>query len=270
MINTLFIDLDGTLLNKDTKLSKINNQALKQAIKQNINVVLVSGRPIGFVKHIASLIDPKVQCIGFNGGYSENLLSFPIDLETRKKLDKIMKKYDLLVMLKTLDHVYSSKVVIGNLIYHVEEDKKIAFDEYVEIDTLLDETVYKYIGQFNEDTLIEEVKQDVEPLHLNFTIYPDRQFEFNHPQANKGDAIRTYCKHHNLNIENCACIGDNDNDISMFKLGAFNIVMANAQSHVKHYAHYVTRHHHEDGVAHVVTKILNNELNLSSCQKMIN
>ncbi len=261
MINTLFIDLDGTLLNKETTLSQENKLTLRKAIDANINVVLVSGRPIGFVNYIASLIDPRVQTIGFNGGYSKKLISFPLAVDTRIKLDKIMKKYDLLVMLKTLDHVYSSKTVIEELIYTIQDNQKVAYDEYVDIDTLIDKTIYKYIGAFNENTVIEEVKKEVESLAINFTVYTNRQFEFNHLQANKGDAVSSYCKHHNINIKNCALFGDNDNDISMFKLGGFNIVMDNAKKHVKHYAHFITLDHHKEGVAYAVTKILNNELN---------
>lgn len=51
MIKLIAIDLDGTLLNEEKKISSENKQALAQAKAQGVKIVLCTGRPLAAMAH---------------------------------------------------------------------------------------------------------------------------------------------------------------------------------------------------------------------------
>ncbi len=247
MSKTLFIDLDGTLMKKDLSLSSNNIQALKRALNQGNQIVLTSGRPILFTKYIAAKIDSRVQCIGFNGAYSEIGIDIIIPYETLLEVNQIAKKYNLQLLAKSLNHVYSNKEIISYFAYKISDNEQVSYSEHID---------YKFLGMYNHQKDIEEVKKAFKSLPINFESKGNRGYEITNQYATKGEAVLTFCNKKNISLKDCICIGDDYNDISMFKLGAYNVVMMNADDKIKKYAHFIAPHFEEDAVAYVIEKLL--------------
>lgn len=55
---------------------------------------------------------------------------------------------------------------------------------------------------------------------------------------------------------NCIAIGDDENDISMFKTCGYSVAMGNALPNVKSIADYVTLDNEHDGVAYFIQQKL--------------
>ncbi|QNO15408.1 HAD hydrolase family protein [Alkalicella caledoniensis] len=51
--------------------------------------------------------------------------------------------------------------------------------------------------------------------------------------GNKGNGLKTMARHFNISIDNTVAIGDERNDIPMFKVAGLSIAMGNAEEEVK-------------------------------------
>ena len=64
---TIFVDLDGTLLNKYGIVTEETKEEIKQTIKKGNEVIIASGRPIDSIKTIAKEIGSENYFIAGNG-----------------------------------------------------------------------------------------------------------------------------------------------------------------------------------------------------------
>ena len=72
----------------------------------------------------------------------------------------------------------------------------------------------------------------------------------------KGTGIRNLKKYLNLKTENVMCIGDSENDVSMFKECGYKVAMKNGIDKLKDMADFITLDVSEDGVAYAIKKLL--------------
>ena len=70
MYKLIALDMDGTLLNDEKKISSANYEAIQKARENGVKVVLASGRPlVGFKKYLEELdlISKDDYAVAFNG-----------------------------------------------------------------------------------------------------------------------------------------------------------------------------------------------------------
>lgn len=68
MVKLIGIDMDGTLLDPQSKLSEENIKAIKYATSKGIDVVIASGRPVcESMRDYYKLLGLKSYYVGFNG-----------------------------------------------------------------------------------------------------------------------------------------------------------------------------------------------------------
>src|SRR5215472_12323619 len=67
MIRLLAIDIDGTLLDSRARLPDAHRDALIDAVAQNVEVALVTGRSFHFTKPIADLLPIPLTLVTNNG-----------------------------------------------------------------------------------------------------------------------------------------------------------------------------------------------------------
>ena len=71
MIRLIAIDLDGTLLDREKKISSRNRLAIRKAKEQGVKVVICTGRPLKAIESFLvelDLLDEEDYCVTFNGG----------------------------------------------------------------------------------------------------------------------------------------------------------------------------------------------------------
>ena len=74
---------------------------------------------------------------------------------------------------------------------------------------------------------------------------------------NKGSAVKDFCEIWGISPSECVAVGDEGNDVAMFKVAGVGVAMINALPDVKAHADYITaKTNDEDGVAEVVYKFL--------------
>ena len=80
-------------------------------------------------------------------------------------------------------------------------------------------------------------------------------FSFVSKNTSKGTAIDKYCKIFSIPKEKVICIGNDYNDIPMFKSSGMSIAVKNATEEVLELADYITDSNNDDGVAKVLEKL---------------
>ena len=94
----LVLDIDGTLLNSEKKISKKTKDALKDAQESGVIVVLASGRPTQGIVSIAQEIGLDKYggyILSFNGAIVTNIQTGEVVFETVLPHHKIKELYDL-------------------------------------------------------------------------------------------------------------------------------------------------------------------------------
>ena len=73
-----------------------------------------------------------------------------------------------------------------------------------------------------------------------------------HPTANKGVVVERLSSYFKIPLEQIATLGDQLNDVLMFKRSGLSIAMANASEEVQNQATYVTDSHEDEGFAKAI------------------
>lgn len=261
MYKAVFIDIDGTLRNDKRETSKRTKDAIKKCIEKGILVVICSGRPKQSAEEIS--IDSKASpyIITSNGAqvfdYKENKTIFlnPMDKKSCKKIYDIAIENDC------------------KFIMNLEENRVITRidDAAAPTDILLDDPIDDFIEKHDimqcliQDYSFEKIKslkskvEEIKEVEIknqskaltNPNIMPNETTYYDIADINtsKGLGVREFCKYYNLDQKETIAIGDDYNDISMFKEVGLSVAMGNANDDVKSKADIITKTNNEDGVA---------------------
>lgn len=266
-MNTVFIDIDGTLTTSQKKLSEKTIKVFKQLKTKGIKCILISGRPRAYVENLSKQVNASSYIVSTNGSdiynyeTGETICQKAIKTKILLKLFELMLKYDITAKYQSGNTVYTNKDT--NSKYETKTcflaDLKIFFD---------DKKITQVVFQDMNVNLIKEAKKEVQKLKslkvvnqastLNNPILINKNgisyIDINSSKINKGFAVKTLCKHLNIKLKDVICIGDGENDLSMFKLAGKSVAMANARAEIKNHADETTLSNDEDGVATFLEK----------------
>lgn len=274
MIKLIALDLDGTLLTTEKKLTNHTKEVLEQALSQGIHVVPATGRPFcGIPKEILAL-DGIRYIIAANG-------SSVYDLKEQKLLhEACMDKESVLDMVKEMKSVsVAPEVFIDGFGYCEEQTLKrnityAANDgirEYFKttrkpVKNLVDflETttgkIQKVAVIFRPlaDGTLEGKKEVLELLQKYDSITAVSgipiNIEVTSKEATKGNGIRFLASYLGISIDEVMACGDSGNDKEMLLAAGMGVAMGNATDEVKEVADYITKSNEEDGAAFAIEK----------------
>jgi len=111
-IKLIALDLDGTTLDKSSRLSDGNRQALEEAIRRGVHVVIATGRAFSVVPPEVLQIDGMEYIITSNGAEMRNLVSDRLIYSNYIAPGVIEKLYGFLK-----DHPFMTEVFTGGKAY---------------------------------------------------------------------------------------------------------------------------------------------------------
>lgn len=272
-VKIIFSDIDGTIIegkNPNQSVSQKTKDIVKKLKKENVRLVLVTGRPYYGVKNIAK-----------NLGITNSYIISQQGAEIAHQNEKIISK-------ECIDHEEAVKLI--NFIENFKKSNNLNFNEAVFIDGKPYSTKsfkcpntweiinavksYSDLGQNYQVSKIliyepnpkdiviiqAELKKNFPELLIDLgTSY---FVEINSAKASKGAAVQKLANILGIDLKNAAVIGDGENDISMFKpvksAGGVTIAVKNAMPKLKENACYETTAVTNDGFANAVDKILKN------------
>ncbi|MEC1290623.1 Cof-type HAD-IIB family hydrolase [Bacillus mojavensis] len=280
------IDLDGTLLNSKHQVSSENENALRQAQQEGIEVVVSTGRAYFDVVSIFQPLGIKTWVISANGAVIHDPDGSLFHSET---IDK-KRAFDILSWLESENYYYEvftdASIYTpqnGRQLLDVELDRVKSANPEADLSVLIQaaevqysQSGFAYIDTFQE--LFEEDKQIDFYNILGFSFFKeklkagwqryqhdkdltlvssaDHNFELSSKKASKGQALERLAKRLNIPMNETAAVGDSLNDKSMLEAAGKGVAMGNAREDIKAIAGAVTLTNDEHGVAHMIRHLL--------------
>ncbi|MFK4997896.1 Cof-type HAD-IIB family hydrolase [Bacillus sp. N9] len=261
MVKLIAIDLDGTLLNEESQISKENLEALEFAQANGVEVVIATGRAHFDVQHIFKETGLKTWIIGANGATihqpnGELFHSVSINrqdafqilnwLEQEGYYYEIFSNDSILspqngreLLAIEMDRVNSANPEIGNeqLIKAAEKQYSQNGFSYISsykelIDTDVD--IYNILAfSFDEEKLQRGKAKFNEMKDITMVTSAKHNFEFEHKKASKGIALEILTKRLEMDLADTAAVGDNFNDLSMLRIAGRSAAMEMHQRKLK-------------------------------------
>ena len=262
-IKLLLADVDGTLVTKDKVLTERAQKAVHDLDAKGIKFALTSGRP---PKGMAMLIGPlniTTPIAGFNGGLFVNadlsiIESHTLDPDAAKKTAELIEKQGLDVWVYAGDDWLLRDM---NAPHREREEHTVRFPPKV-VKAFTDEhfkAAVKIVGVGDDGDKVAACEKAVRDA-LGKTVSAARSqpyyLDVTHPQANKGGVVAYLARTLKIDPGEIATIGDQPNDVLMFKPSGFSIAMGNASEAVQKEADAVTDSYDDEGFAKAVEKYL--------------
>lgn len=273
-IRLLAIDIDGTLLDSQFRVSSANLAALERAHAAGVEIVLVTGRRHQFALPIAQSLGFDLWLISSNGAV------------TRSAAGELFHR-DFLPAAAARDLVGLMEAFRGNLVLtfdregkgalaleHTEEltphiqrwiENNLQYIDFVvpiERALVVDPIQAMFCGTIARMQEAEE-RLRAAPLADRITVLKTRYDArdlviidvLNHG-CSKGHALERWARHRGLEREQVMAIGDNYNDIEMLEFAGVPVIMGNAREDLKQNGWRVTLSNEQSGVAAAVEEML--------------
>ncbi len=271
--HSIFIDLDGTLLEKRSDYSAFTKKTLKKVEKNGHLVVLASGRPKVGVDYIYKNLGLKSKYLIADNGATL------IDMHTGKTVFRNYIKPELFLSLvdRNANIVESYLLNVDNLCYVYNYDDRLARFSFfagqsevkiIEITKEVSGSLPDFPGALvllkpgaakifeesiskNFDSLGFRYYFDVYTENGNFPLY-----EVHIKGQSKAISISELAKSKDVDLNHTIAFGDNVNDVEMLDLVKYGVAMRNSREVLYPHAKLFTEHtNKEDGVAKCLTDV---------------
>lgn len=265
-MKALFVDMDGTLLTSDKRISEEDLKAINEMTDKGMYVVINTGRPLYSVLLLLeeyNLIKKNVFISSYNGGLlydpvkKEKLLYHSIENEDVKYLLDAAEKAGIHA------HTYSDTHVLSK---HDTEPLQF-YTKRVRMPALITDDIEKELTDkppkvilitLGDREILEKFREDNKAYsdgRLYATFSDPRLLEYANPLVSKGAAVKFMCDYLGISKEDAVAAGDEENDVPMFKEAHIGVCMKNGSDIAKKNADFITeRSCDESGVSEIIKK----------------
>jgi HAD-superfamily hydrolase, subfamily IIB len=252
------LDVDGTLLNEEHRLTPAVIEAVREAAASGAEIVLATGRgPSNSI--------PLLEEIGLSGTLITHNGAATVESAGRKVLHNFGIPLDAI-----------ERYIVWCRENGVHFDLNTAFDLYIESVTPEAEDMYVHyriepirrlpddplppdlvkFTAFGSKELMDRVQREWEAWDspLRRIRSGDWFIDVQHADVGKGSALRHLAALRGIDRTRILAIGNYYNDIDMLRFAGFGIAMGNSPDEVKAAADAVTLANDEDGVAHAIRR----------------
>ena len=264
----LALDMDGTVLNSQKKISPRTAAAIKKLSESGVYVVTSTGR------NLAELNDYREEFKSMNYGI---VISGGLIYDFFKDKPVKVHAVDEKIILQLIDFGLETKAMIHLHTVH----RSVAREEDIQNMSAFDMGIYqdmfnriceryddakKYVrehpGEVIKVNLYHRDKKSrdknfarIKPLNLSISYAEAFNLEMSPANITKASGLRELCDFLKIDISEAVAIGDADNDKEILQAAGFSVAMGNASDEIKKLADFVTLDNDNDGVAAAIEKI---------------
>lgn len=270
-IKLIALDLDGTTLNKEGKITPKTRNALEKAIDKGVKVVIATGRCFDALP--VEMIDfPGLRyAITSNGAQirdmktGETLYRNCIDEHAIGAIADTLEDHDHMMEVFVDGKAYIEKkwyddVLEGNTI-HRSKDYVLrtrrpteGLMNFMRRNELCIENINIFFDSMEDKAAMWEVLITLEDVTLTSSF--DNNWEIGGATTSKGAAVEALCEQLDIHKDHVMACGDSPNDGSMLKVAGFPVAVGNAKDVIKELAIFVSGTNEEDGVATAIEKFV--------------
>lgn len=256
-INTVFLDIDGTLVDSNSKIDPQSVEVIKK-LKDKYNFYLVSGRNFEGIMTIYRKLELETPLICNNGALiatkdKKVISTITMDKEVATEIFETYKNDDLSISVYDEFNWYVNK---RNSYTNIEEE--IVEFHAQEIDSLSDIKNVIKVMIITTVAKTEELYPILKEKYKSLSVKRSKPnfIEISNASIDKGEAIKVIQRQNNLKKPDCMSFGDSIMDLSMFKVCGLNVAVSNACDEVKSQVDIVTDTNDNLGVKKVLEKLL--------------
>lgn len=278
-IRIVALDLDGTLLDSQKRLSDRSRAALAHAAEAGALIVPTTGRFFGMMPPAVRDLPFVRYAITINGAQVYDratdtaIVREEIPLDAALAIMEILDRHDVVYdcyrqnwgwMTAALQDKAADYATDDHYLRMIREFRKPVPELKAHLRaTAADGDVQKVMlfarrgdAAVARDELAAIVREVAAAFpDVKITSSTANNLEINSAAAHKGRALARFADHLGLSLANCAAFGDGMNDFTMVEAAGLGVAMANAAPEVKRVAKLVTRSNDDDGVARVLEAI---------------
>lgn len=270
-IRLIGIDIDGTLLNSQSRLTPATVTALQRAADHGIQVAFSTGRFITELTDLARqlpMIRYAVTCTGTEVVdllTGRTLARRAFSNAEHRRLYHLIRPLDSMIQIfSEVDHrIHNSAWELARCERYCSRGLADIMRNCHVAEADLDDFVARYTGQANKIHVFyadrAEKQKAVEllskePVFLSESTALD--LEAMPLGVDKGVGLRLLAEHLGLEQYQVAAVGDGGNDVAMLRYAALGVAMGNASPEAKAAADLVTGANDHDGLAQFLDQLL--------------
>ena len=257
-IAAVLADVDGTLVTKNKTLTPRALQAIEALHERGVLFAITSGRPPRGMRMLVHPLEIRGPMAAFNGGIIVQPDLSIVD-ERAVPDDLAAAILDAIRAHQLYAWIYRGAdwYVTDPQAPHAErEATTVQFQPTVvpSYNGLLDRIV-KIVGVSDDHDQVAKCEAALQREfgdHVSAARSQPHYVDVTHPTANKGVVVERLSNYYNIPLDQIATLGDQLNDVLMFRRSGVSIAMGNASEEVQHQATYVTASNGDDGFAKAI------------------
>jgi len=261
-ISLVLADVDGTLVTEEKVLTPRAQQAVQRLHDAGIRFAITSGRPPRGMSMLFDALRLETPIAGFNGGLfvkrdlsiieqktlPSDVAAEAVELIRKHGMDAwVYRGNDWLITKADAPHVAREA-------WTVKFQPKVVAN----YDGALD-NVAKIVGVSDDHDKVQQCEADAQAAFGQRVTASRSQpyyLDITHKDANKGAVVAYLAAHLKIPPEQIATVGDQPNDVLMFKPSGFSIAMGNASDQVKAQASATTDSYNDEGFAKAMERYI--------------
>jgi Cof subfamily protein (haloacid dehalogenase superfamily) len=277
-VKIIALDLDGTLLDSQKRLSRVNAEALAYAASKGAAVVPTTGRffammpeavrDLPFVRYAITINGAQV----FDRQTGEAIVREEIALGRAVEIMELLDGYDVIYdcyrgnwgwMSAEMQNRAEAYATNEHYLKMVRRFRSPVDDLKAHLRGTAAEGDVQKVMLFsrNDDPGAKELRAIEREMAERFpeikvTSSTWNNLELNIASAHKGNALARFAASLGYTLEECMACGDGMNDLTMVEAAGIGVAMANAEAEVKRVADFVAKSNDEDGVAEAVYRFV--------------
>lgn len=265
----LALDMDGTVLNSQKKITTRTEAAIQQALEQGKEVLFATGRcPSEMTEYLRRF--PKMKyalCLSgaliFDTASGEALSAVSISRDLAEQILNLVDQLDAMVNIYAGNDVFVEKRRQGNMEYFNCQCFAELYDSCAvwvdDIRSVLQEKgndIYKINFYCHDQQSWERAEKLLSNLPVDYASGIPLNFEISPKGVNKGVGLETLSRVTGIPLSQMIAVGDEGNDLAMIQTAGFGVAMGNAIDAVIEAADAMTADCDHDGVAEVIKHCL--------------
>lgn len=256
----LFVsDFDGTLINSEEAIPLSTMIEIDRIRKKGVKFCVATGRILQSIldyNRDFPFLDYVIACDG----------AYVYDVVHRKVLFKSPMKASIVKKIKKL--YYSKDIYFctaqewnlcnENIVYSDDKNQNIPFNEFYQLNK---HNIYKMEVYFRTKKERDNAYNELQELEVDANIFKMREdkkkflLEIVSKDVDKVKGLEKICNLLRISLEDVACVGDGDNDLSVFLSTGFSAVVENGSRKLKAVASMQTSSNETKGVEKVIKKL---------------
>lgn len=263
MVEIIFSDIDGTLINDDYQVTPKTQDWIRKAVQEGLCFVPVSARMPEAIRPIISSMGLEMPIISYNGALIQDehqKIIVSQTLSSQIATDICLFVEDTTPTIAWNVYSYGRWLAQAKENFWIEREIGIVHvqPERVEVSAVQELDAVHKLLLMGEPERIAPLERELKNRYPQLSITKSAPFfiEIMAQGIVKSQAVAVWADYLQVDLSETIAFGDNYNDLEMLEAVGKGYVMGNAPQEVQEKIGAVTADNNHDGIAEVLEKIL--------------